>query len=87
MLPLVNSLAADLAKIPQIRQPLSVILHTAMDATKGTPAATLGHIVTATRLGSTGFLLPVESLSMPTSLNGLVAVVESLAGWLKEQPS
>ena len=82
---LVNSLVANLAKIPQIRQPLSVILHTAMEATKGTPAATLGHIVTATRLGSTGFLLPVESLSMPTNINALAAVVANLADWLKQQ--
>ena len=84
---LVNSLVADLANIPQLRQPLSVILHTAMEATKGTPAATLGHIVTATRLGSTGFLLPVESLSMPTNVNALAAVVTNLTDWLKKQAS
>ena len=71
---LVDSLVVDLAP-------------TAMDAAKGTPTATLQHITTAVRLASTGFLVPVENLKMPTQANELRATVESLVAWLKKQPS
>ena len=83
---LINSLVADLAKVPQIRKPMSIVIHTAMNIAGGTSTVTAQHIAAAVRLSSIGFLVPVESLTLPNKPDDLQAIAENFANWLREQP-